>query len=144
MSPPLGIRDVCGRGRVEFALEVPVAEPVDGEVAGQHRGEQVGGVRVDRVEGGNAGCRDGLAQGVEFGSPERDGILKPITVLPAPTAKGLEFDAVVVVEPAVIAGDTARGLRLLYVALTRPIQHLTVVHAQPLPDALRADLPVRR
>ena len=53
MGPPLGIRDVCGRGRVEFALEVPVAEPVDGEVAGQHRGEQVGGVRVDRVEGGN-------------------------------------------------------------------------------------------
>jgi hypothetical protein len=81
------------------------------------------------------------AQGVEFGSPERDGILKPITVLPAPTAKGLEFDAVVVVEPAMIvggiAGATARGLRLLYVALTRPIQHLTVVHAQPLPAALR-------
>ena len=49
------------------------------------------------------------AQGVEFGSPERDGILKPITVLPAPTAKGLEFDAVVVVEPAAIAGDTAAG-----------------------------------
>jgi len=48
-------------------------------------------------------------------------------------------DAVVVVEPAVIAGGTARGLRLLYVALTRPIQHLTVVHAQPLPAALRAE-----
>jgi DNA helicase IV len=79
------------------------------------------------------------AQGVEFGSPERDGILKPITVLPAPTAKGLEFDAVVVVEPAEIAGDSARGLRLLYVALTRPIQHLTVVHAQPLPPALRVE-----
>ena len=77
------------------------------------------------------------AEGVEFGTPERDGILKPITVLPAATAKGLEFDAVVVVEPAVIAGGTARGLRLLYVALTRPIQHLTVVHAQPLPAALR-------
>ena len=84
------------------------------------------------------------AQGVEFGTPERDGILKPITLLPALTAKGLEFDAVVVVEPAVIAGGTARGLRLLYVALTRPIQHLTVVHAQPLPDALRADVPLRR
>jgi hypothetical protein len=36
------------RGRVEFALEVPVAEPIDGEVTGQHRGEQVGGIRVDR------------------------------------------------------------------------------------------------
>jgi DNA helicase IV len=77
--------------------------------------------------------------GVAFGTPERDGILKRITVLPAPTAKGLEFDAIVVVEPAVIAGDTARGLRLLYMALTRPIQHLTVVHSQPLPAALRSD-----
>ncbi len=63
-----------------------------------------------------------VANGVEFGTPERDGILKPITLLPAATAKGLEFDAVVVVEPAVIVGGTARGLRLLYVALTRPIQ----------------------
>jgi DNA helicase IV len=76
------------------------------------------------------------AASVGFGTTERDGILKPITVLPAATAKGLEFDAVVVVEPAAIAGGTARGLRLLYVALTRPIQHLTVVHAEPLPAAL--------
>jgi DNA helicase IV len=53
-------------------------------------------------------------------------------------AKGLEFDAIVVVEPAAIAGQTARGLRLLYVALTRPIQHLTVVHSQPLPAPLGA------
>jgi DNA helicase IV len=77
-----------------------------------------------------------VESGVDFGTPERDGILKPITILPAATAKGLEFDAVVVVEPAAIAVDGARGLRLLYVALTRPIQHLTVVHARPLPRAL--------
>jgi DNA helicase IV len=80
------------------------------------------------------------AAGVDFGTTEREGILKRVTVLAAPTAKGLEFDAVVVVEPAAIvatAGDDARrGLRLLYVALTRPIQHLTVVHAAALPDAL--------
>ncbi len=67
---------------------------------------------------------------------ERDAMTRPITIVPAPSAKGLEFDAVVVVEPAAIAGDGARGLRLLYVALTRPIQHLSVVHARPLPAAL--------
>ena len=50
--------------------------------------------------------------------------------------KGLEFDAVVVVEPAAIAGDDASGLRLLYVAMTRPIQHLSIVHADPLPSLL--------
>ena len=54
----------------------------------------------------------------------------------APASKGLEFDAVVVVEPAAIAGTDNRGLRLLYVAMTRPIQHLSVVHADPLPAAL--------
>ena len=68
MGSPLGFRSILGRGRIEFALEVPVAEPVDGEVAGQHRGEQVGRVRVDRVEGGDAGacCRARSAQRVEF------------------------------------------------------------------------------
>ncbi|HEX6419565.1 MAG TPA: ATP-binding domain-containing protein [Acidimicrobiales bacterium] len=60
-----------------------------------------------------------------------------VTLLAPPEAKGLEFDAVVVAEPALIAGGTARGLRLLYVALTRAVQHLVVVHAQPLPAALR-------
>jgi DNA helicase IV len=58
------------------------------------------------------------------------------TVLAPPDAKGLEFDAVVVVEPAAIAGGTAQGLRLLYVALTRAVQELIVVHAGPLPPAL--------
>ena len=67
---------------------------------------------------------------------ERDAMTRPVTIVPAPAAKGLEFDAVVVVEPAAIAGHDRRGLRLLYVALTRPIQHLSVVHAQPLPAPL--------
>ena len=64
----LGFRGICGRGRVEFALQIPVAESVDGEVAGQHRGEEVGGVRMDRVEGSDTGacCRAGPAQRVEF------------------------------------------------------------------------------
>jgi hypothetical protein len=39
MGPALGIRDVCGRGRVEFALEVPVAEPVDREALVGFRGD---------------------------------------------------------------------------------------------------------
>ena len=76
------------------------------------------------------------AAGIVHGLAERDGLGKQVTLLAAPEAKGLEFDAVVVVEPAAIAGDTARGLRLLYVALTRPIQHLSIVHARPLPAAL--------
>ena len=72
----------------------------------------------------------------QVGVLERDAMSRPVTIVPAPSAKGLEFDAVVVVEPATIAGEDRRGLRLLYVALTRPIQHLSVVHALPLPAPL--------
>jgi DNA helicase IV len=61
-----------------------------------------------------------------------------ITVLSPSAVKGLEFDAVVVVEPAQLVAEAAGNLRLLYVALTRAVQHLTVVHARPLP-ALLAD-----
>src|SRR3954468_581337 len=76
MGSPLGFRSILGRGRIEFALEVPVAEAVDGKVAGQHRGEEVDGVRVDRVEGSDTGacCRAGPAQRVEFrGGLAREG-----------------------------------------------------------------------
>jgi len=66
----------------------------------------------------------------------RGGLSDPLVLLGADAANGLEFDAVVVVEPATIAGETARGLRTLYVALTRPTQRLTVVSASPLPAVL--------
>jgi len=78
-----------------------------------------------------------LARGdTRVGRLDRDAMTRPVTIVPAPSAKGLEFDAVVVVEPALLAGSDQRGLRLLYVALTRPIQHLSVVHSAPLPPLL--------
>jgi len=60
-----------------------------------------------------------------------------VPVLTPREAKGLEFDHVVVVEPALIVeegGDA--GLRELYVALTRPTKTLAVVHSRPLPEGL--------
>jgi DNA helicase IV len=80
--------------------------------------------------------------------PRGDGLAAGLVLLPADETNGLEFDAVVVVEPALVAavGDdvageqppvaTTRGLRTLYVALTRPTRRLAVVHAEPLPVAL--------
>jgi DNA helicase IV len=59
-----------------------------------------------------------------------------VPVLTPRQAKGLEFDHVVVVEPAAIGDDGDRGLRELYVALTRPTKTLVVVHARPLPEPL--------
>ena len=54
----------------------------------------------------------------------------------AEAVKGLEFDAVIVVEPHEILGDTPRGARLLYVAMTRAVQQLTFVSSAPLPEVL--------
>ena len=60
-----------------------------------------------------------------------------VPVLTPRESKGLEFDHVVVVEPALIVEEGGgSGLRELYVALTRPTKTLIVVHARPLPDAL--------
>ena len=61
-----------------------------------------------------------------------------VTLLPPSATKGLEFDAVVVVEPAEIVAEAGGDLRLLYVVLTRAVQHLTVLHADPLPPSLAA------
>ena len=60
---------------------------------------------------------------------------RPVTVLEPATAKGLEFDAVIVVEPARFE-DLPNGLRLLYIALTRAVQRLSIVHSRPLPAPL--------
>ncbi|MFF5091395.1 HelD family protein [Streptomyces niveus] len=62
-----------------------------------------------------------------------------LTLVPASLAKGLEYDYVVLDEPsAVVSGepDERTGLRRLYVALTRAVSGLTVIHASPLPDQL--------
>jgi hypothetical protein len=59
-----------------------------------------------------------------------------VTVVPASLAKGLEYDHVVVVEPAQIVAAEPRGLHRLYVVLTRAVSRLSVVHAEPLPAAL--------
>ncbi|TDD14514.1 AAA family ATPase [Kribbella turkmenica] len=59
-----------------------------------------------------------------------------LVCVPATLAKGLEFDAVVVVEPARIVAAEPRGLHRLYVVLTRAVSRLRIVHAEPLPTAL--------
>ncbi len=70
---------------------------------------------------------------------EEDAPLPRVSVVPAKTAKGLEYDHVVVLEPTVIAEaepDRRTGLRRLYVVLTRAVSGLSVVHHEPLPAEL--------
>jgi DNA helicase IV len=62
-----------------------------------------------------------------------------VAVLTAREAKGMEFDHVIVVEPARLVEEAVegQGLRELYVALTRPTTTLVVVHDRPLPRELK-------
>jgi DNA helicase IV len=64
-----------------------------------------------------------------------------VTLLPATVAKGLEYDHVVVVEPADIVAAEPRGLNRLYVVLTRAVSRLDIVHAKPLPAQLSGRMP---
>ena len=79
------------------------------------------------------------AAGLDVARADAGGLERRVALVEAKQAKGLEFDAVIVADPeAIVAGapDRARGLRLLYVALTRPTQALTVVHRGDLPYPL--------
>jgi DNA helicase IV len=74
-----------------------------------------------------------LAPGEETSAEAR------LTLVPASLAKGLEYDYVVLDDPAAIVEgepDTRTGLRRLYVSLTRAVSALTVLHSAPLPPAL--------
>jgi len=80
------------------------------------------------------------ATGAAWGEPDRSGLSAPITLLDVTAVKGLEFDAVVVAEPAAIVAEPGGGLRALFVALTRPTRELVAVHASPLPESLARGL----
>ncbi|MFF3646150.1 HelD family protein [Streptomyces sp. NPDC002564] len=72
------------------------------------------------------------------------GLGERVVALGSLEAKGLEYDATLVVSPAEIADESPAGLRVLYVALTRATQQLTVLSgerdepdAAGVPDLLR-------
>jgi DNA helicase IV len=114
-------------------LVAQVVARADGEAA-RVRGGTVGIVAPRSLAPALA---DGLRRaGLSFGEARRDGLDFAITVVPVDVVKGLEFDSVVVVEPASIVDEEPQGLRALYVALTRATRRLTVVHERPLPSAM--------
>ncbi len=72
------------------------------------------------------------------------GLGADLVVVSAEGANGLEFDGVVVVEPGRIVSRGAaegavspRGLRTLYVAMTRPTRRLSVIASEGLPSTLQ-------
>jgi len=107
------------------------------EAAGQ--GEAGQGEAGQEAAGSGEAESEAVGRGeAEQGEAGRGGEAgQRLSVVPVTLAKGLEFDQVVLVEPAAIAAGEAHGLRRLYVALTRAVSRLVVLYAEPLPSALR-------
>jgi DNA helicase IV len=81
------------------------------------------------------------AHGVSFGgSPD---LTSEIVLLGARQAKGLEFDSVLIADPAAILSASPRGRNDLYVAMTRSTQRLGVLHPGPPPAEITALRPRR-
>ncbi|MGA1051395.1 MAG: HelD family protein [Ilumatobacteraceae bacterium] len=103
-------------------------------------------VLLGEVAGGSVavvapdGCCDAISEALDTAGLSHGraaaGLGQSLTVVPVSVVKGLELDAVVVVEPARIADDPQLGLRALYVALTRSTRRLTVVHVDDLPPSM--------
>jgi hypothetical protein len=84
-----------------------------------------------------AALHDAVAPTV--GHEVREGLSSGVNLVGLAAIKGLEFDAVVVVEPAAILAERPDGGRGgLYTALTRSTRALAIVHARPLPEELAA------
>jgi DNA helicase IV len=153
IAPPRPVREsgqeprIVQSGRVELAARLA-----------QLAREEVMAVAPGRVAVlGSAVMLPELARGLSDAGldvtdprdPAGEGLAAGLVLLPADETNGLEFDSVIVVEPSLIAsvGDepageappvaTTRGLRTLYVALTRPTRRLTILHADPLPVDVR-------
>ncbi|CAM5646508.1 HelD family protein [Streptomyces narbonensis] len=80
------------------------------------------------------------AAGMAYLSPGEETTAESrLTLVPASLAKGLEYDYVVLDEPAAVVDgepDERTGLRRLYVALTRAVSGLTIIHSAPVPEQL--------
>ncbi|MCY1145368.1 AAA family ATPase [Actinoplanes sp. Pm04-4] len=124
------------------------AEPVIAPVEPSGRAAVVVAAAADHAADGRsvavicpARCRDEIeavlrTQELPWGTAPGDDRGPAITLLSPHEAKGLEFDAAVVVEPGFIVDDDPRGHRLLYTALTRATGHLHLVGApEDLPMA---------
>ena len=143
---------VLAAGSVDAVAPTPVR--VDGEQPQMIRTEsiidsviEVAGTELEKVEPGNVAIiapdsmLDDLAEGldragVDYGRATRQGLRHRLALVEVSFVKGLELDAAVVCEPAMIVETEPQGLRALYVALTRATKRLTVVHQRPLPEAL--------
>ena len=104
--------DAVGDGRIAVVVPAALKDAVGGAL---HRG------LGDRVSTDTGSALD-----------------RPVAMFGVAEVKGLEFDSVLVVEPAAIVEASRRGANDLYVAVTRTTNRLGLLHTRALPDALSA------
>ena len=140
LEPPTSVRR--SRGELVVVSAPPLLDVVRTAVA---REGSVGLIVPDALVGSVAA--ELRAAGIGFArlgeEPATEGLEtefdQHLDLVPATLAKGLEFDHVVLLEPAaIVAGEPTRvtGLRRLYVCLTRAVTSLVVLHREPLPPEL--------
>jgi DNA helicase IV len=123
----LRVPSVALPSEVVAAVRLEAAEAGDGRVAvivPEAREAELGRALVEAVPGAAVG--------------EQPDLLNQVVLLTVRQAKGLEFDAVIVVEPDEIIAESPRGLSDLYVAVTRATRRLGVLHTADLPKVLSA------
>ena len=136
LVPPRSVRQTGIPPRIErvgpdLARLGDVVKAEAAEVGEGRLGVIVPELRLDEVA---AGVTQQIPDAALGEDPE---LTRTVVVLTVKNAKGLEFDSVVLVDPAGIIDESPRGQSDLYVALTRATQRLTILHEGPLPASLR-------
>lgn len=137
LAPSVAVRDSPDSVHVVAAPRLPPAVAV-ATVAALDEPGSIGVVVPESHQ--RAVSRVLTSSGIEHvaydgGTEESGESGRRVSLVAAGLAKGLEFDTVILAEPALIA-QGSRGLQLLYVALTRAVSRLVVVHSLPLPTEL--------
>ena len=147
LEPPRPVRRVGVEPIVDIVsvegFEAALVAAANRERAAVDPGRTAVIVRESEVGDVVATLRGAGIDAVDPRDDESMGLAADLVVLAAESANGLEFDAVVVLEPLRIArrgstnGElTNRGLRTLYVAMTRPTRRLALVTTEALPASL--------
>ncbi|MGI3783028.1 MAG: HelD family protein [Janthinobacterium lividum] len=148
LTPPYSVRRSAGELDLRRSEEPLVATVAAAQESLEQAGTvgvvvadaQVGEVAAALAASGVAYAL--LGDGAPDGEPEDPGDTgRRVDLVPATLVKGLEFDHVVLLEPARLVdaeADEVTGLRRLYVCLTRAVTTLVVVHEADLPRALAA------